>query len=255
MRRREKFVISTFLLSLAFFALQYVSIEWKYWGVAGLGVLTYLAASWALSDDLQLHERFTIIPLPTLFALSVSFFYFLLPTNLLSRSLVLFLFGLGLYALFLTCNIFSVAKGRTIQLLYAAHAIGFLIVLLTSLLFTNTIFSLKLPFWGNGLLIGLVHYPLVFSSLWSVNLEDFIAKDLLVYSLLISLFMAEFAMLLSLLPISLWNASLFITGLIYLTLGILHSFLRGRLFKSTITEYSLMGILLAILFLIFFPLK
>lgn len=255
MRRREKFVISTFLLLLAFFALQYVPIEWKYWGVAGLGVLTYLAGSWALSDDLQLHERITIVPLPTLYAMSVSFFYFLLPTNVFSRSAVLALFGLGLYALFLTCNIFSVAKGRTIQLLYAAHAVGLLIVLLTSLLFTNTIFSLRLPFWGNGLLVGLVHFPLIFTSLWSVNLEDFIAKDLLAYSLLISLFMAEFAMLLSLMPISLWNASLFITGLIYLTLGILHSFLRGRLFKNTITEYSMMGILLAVLFLVFFPLK
>jgi hypothetical protein len=214
-----------------------------------------LVSTWALSDDLQFHERLTIVPLPAMYAVSVALFYFLLPGNFISRVMILVLFGIGLYALYLTSNIFSVAKGRTIQLLYAAHAIGYFLTLFTSLLLTNTIFSLHLPFWGTGLLIGVIHLPLSFMSLWSVNLEDFIAKDLLVDSLLISLFLAEFAMLISFVPIPLWNASLFITGLLYLILGILHSFLRGRLFKNTIREYSLMSILLAILFLIFFPLK
>jgi len=255
MRRREKFVISTLLLTLLLFALQHVSLEWRYWGIGAVSLITYLIASWALSDDLQLYERLTIVPLPTLFTLSVTLFYFLLPENLISRVVVLLLYALGIYALLLTGNIFSVAKGRTIQLLYAAHAIGFLLTLLTSLFFTNTIYSLHLPFWGNGLLIGIVHFPLVFMSLWSVNLEDFIAKDLLVYSAVISLFLLEFAMLMSLIPTSVWSVSLFISGLLYLILGILHSFLRGRLFKNTVTEYSLMGILLAILFLVFFPFK
>jgi len=255
MRRREKFVISTILLIVSFFALQYLSLEWRYWGVAVFGVVTYFVCTWALSDDLQLYERLTIVPLPAMYAISVALFYFLLPSSLLSRTGLLILFGLGLYALLLTCNIFSVAKGRTIQLLYAASAVGFLIVLLTSMLFSSIIFSLKLPFWANGLLVGLVHYPLVFMSLWSVNLEDFIAKDLLIYSLAISVFLTELAILLSLVPIPVWNASLFITGIIYLVLGILHSFLRGRLFKNTTREYSLMALLLATLFIIFFPLK
>ena len=167
MRRREKFVLSTLLLLALFFALQYVSLEWRYWGIAVFGMLAYLISTWALSDDLQLHERITIVPLPAMYAMSVSFFYFLLPSNLLSRTGVLLIFGLGFYALLLTCNIFSVAKGRTIQLLYAANAVGFLIVLLISLLFSNIIFSLRLPFWANGLLIGLVHYPLAFMSCYS----------------------------------------------------------------------------------------
>lgn len=255
MRRREKFVISTIALSLAFFAIQYVALDWRYWAIVGLSGLTYIVSSWALADDLQFYERLTIVPLPAMYAGAVALFYFLLPENLVSQLLVMILYGIGLYALLLTGNIFSVAKGRTIQLLYAASAIGFFLTLLTSLLFTNTIFSLRLPFWGNGLLISLVHYPLVFLSLWSVNLDDFIAKDLLIYALLISLFLAEFAVLISLVPVPIWNASLFITGLVYLVLGILHSFLRGRLFRNTVVEYSLMGALLAMLFLIFFPFK
>ncbi len=255
MRRREKFVISTILLSFLFFAIQYVSLEWRYWAIAGLTVITYLVSSFALSDDLQFHERLTIVPLPTMYAAAVALFYFLLPGNLLSQLIILILFAIGLYALYLTSNIFSVVKGRTIQLLYAAHAIGFFFTLLTSLLLTNTVFSLNLPFWANGLLTGLVHFPLALMSLWAVNFEDFIAKDILIYSLLVSIALTEFAMLLSLIPIPLWNTSLFITGSAYLMLGLLQSFLRGRLFKNTVVEYSLISIILGFLFVIFFPFK
>ncbi len=255
MRRREKFVLSTIVLSLAFFATQYVTLDWRYWAIGGLTVFTYLVSTWALSDDLQFHERLTIVPLPAVYAAAVSLFYFLLPSNILSQLIILILFGIGMYALFLTGNIYSVAKGRTIQLLYAAHTVGLFLTLLTSLLLTNTIFSLRLPFWGNGLLVGFLHFPLVFMSLWSVNLEDFIAKDILIYSLLISLFLMEFAVLLSLAPIPLWNASLFVTGLVYLVLGVLHSFLQGRLFKNTTTEYSLVALMLALMFIFLFPWK
>jgi hypothetical protein len=253
MRRREKFVISTIVLSLAFFAVQYVNIEWRYWAIGVFTIVAYLVSTWALSDDLQFHERLTIVPLPAMYAGAISLFYFLLPSNIFSQLLILIFFGIGMYALLLTGNIYSVAKGRTIQLLYAAYTVGLFLTLLTSLLFTNTIFSFRLPFWSNGLLVALVHLPLVFMSLWSVNLEDFIAKDILIYSLLITVFLFEFVMLISLIPIPTWNASLFVTGLIYLILGILHSFLRGRLFKNTITEYSLVAITLAILFITFFP--
>lgn len=255
MRRREKFVISSILLSLGFFAIQYLSLDWRYFGIAGLVVLAYLVSSWALSDDLQFHERLTVVPLPTMYAGSSALFYFLLPRNFISSLVVLFLFGVGLYALYLTSNIYSVAKGRTIQLLYAAHAIGLFFTLFTSLLLTNTLISLNSAFYWNGLLVGLVHYPLVFMSLWSVQLNDYIDRDYLIYALLISVFLAELAMLMSFIPLAVWSVSLLITGSLYFILGLMHSFLRGRLFKSTINEYSLVGILLALMFLIAFPWK
>ncbi len=255
MRRREKFVLATIFLSLAMFALQYLSLEWRYLGIAGLVVLVYLVSSWALNDDLQFYERLTIVPLPAMYAGAVGFFYFLLPGNIVSQSVILILFAVGLYGLYLTSNIYSVAKARTIQLLYAAHAVGLFFTLLTSLLLTNTIFSLHLPFWANGLLVAVVHFPLVFMSLWSVNLEDFIAVDLLHYALITSVVLGEVGLLLSLLPLPVWHISLFIIGLVYLIIGVLQSFLKGRLFKSTMKEYSYLAMMLGILFLIFFPLK
>lgn len=255
MRRREKFVIASVVLSIFLLFVQYTSLDWRYWVVGAFMVLTYFISSWTLSDDLQRHERLTIVPLPALYAGAVGLFYFLLPANILSRVFVLVLFGIGMYALFLTSNIYSVAKGRTIQLLHAAHAIGFLFTLLTSLLFANTIFSLKLPFYINGLLIGLTHFPLIFMSLWSVKLETHIKRELYMLTTLVTLLLLEFAVILSFIPHSVWYQALFVMSLLYLGVSILRSFLAERLFINAVTEYSLVGVFVFALFLLVFPTK
>ena len=118
MRRREKFIIVSFLLSLSLLAIQYIPIDLRYFGVLALFIVSYFGSVWALFDDLQSYEWLTITPFPALYASSVALFYFLLPEVFFSRLFVVAVFGVGMYALFLTSNIFSVAKGRTIQLLY-----------------------------------------------------------------------------------------------------------------------------------------
>jgi hypothetical protein len=100
-------------------------------------------SAWALFDDLKGVEWITILTLPSLYAAAIASFYYLLPEGLASRVIILSLFGLGLYALYLTENIFSVAAIRTIQLVRAARAVGFLMSILVLVLFYNTIFSLK----------------------------------------------------------------------------------------------------------------
>lgn len=255
MRRREKFVIASVFLTICLFVVQYTSIDWRYWAIGALLVISYLVSSWCLSDDLQRHERFTIVPLPAMYACAVGLFYFLLPTHVLSRIFILGLFGIGMYALYLTSNIYSVAKGRTIQLLHAAHAIGFLITLLTSLLFTNTIFSLRLPFYLNGLLIGISHFPLILMSLWSVKLESKIKREVYTLSTIVTVLLMELAVVLSFMPHSVWYQALFIMSLLYLGVSILRSFLAERLFTNAVTEYSLVGIFVFALFLMVFPTK
>jgi len=153
MRRREKFIIVSVLLSLGLLATQYVPIDWRYAAIGIFALISYLMSAWALSDDLQIYEWLTILPLPVLYASSVALFYFLLPEVLLSRLAILAVFGVGMYALFLTANIFSVAKGRTIQLLYAARAIALFFTMIISLLLTNTIFcDFFMKFYSKNLL-------------------------------------------------------------------------------------------------------
>ena len=255
MRRREKFVIVSILLSLGLFALQYVSFDWRYWAGAGFVILSYLASAWALAEDLQPHEWLTIVPQPALYAGAVGLFYFLLPTSLMSQLIILGIFGVGMYALYLTANIFSVAKGRTIQLLYAAHAIGLFFTLITSLLLTNTIFSLGLPFYGVAGLVALAHFFLVLMTLWSVRLENFVSREVIILSGIVTLILAEFSVLLSLLPMPIWYSSLFIMALVYLASSVLQNLLKGRLFYNVLQEYSWVAILLGGLFLGLFPWK
>lgn len=255
MRRREKFVITSILLSFGLLGIQYVPLDWRYVAIAVLTLVSYVMSVWALSEDLQAHEWLTIVPFPALYAASVGLFYFLLPENVLSTFFILALFAFGMYGLLLTSNIFSVAKGRTIQLVHAAHAIALLFTLLTSLLFTNTVFSLRLPFYFNGLLIGLVHFPLILMSLWSINLEGSIQTQVIKPALVTTLLLVELAIVLSFFPFSVWHEALFIMAMLYVALGLLHNYLKGRLFDKTLREYSLVLFFIFIMFLILFPYK
>ncbi len=255
MRRREKFVITSTALSLGLFGVQLLPLEWRYVAIGALLFVSYFLSAWALREDLQKHEWLTIVPMSVLYAGSVGLFYFLLPESTVSRVVVLGLFGFGMYALLLTANIYSVAKARNIQLLYAAHAIGLFFTLFTSLLFANTIFSLRLPFYGNGLFISLVHFPLILMSVWSIRLEPRISKELWLLSATLTIMLGELATILSFFPFAVWHSALFIMAFLYLGLGVFHSFLRGRLFRGTLNEYSLLAVFVSLLFLLLFPLK
>jgi hypothetical protein len=255
MRRREKFVLAAIALSLVLLSIQYVPVDWRYPFLFVFSVFTYIVSAWALSNDLQKVEWLTILPLPTLYAGAVGSFYFLLPEGLTSRFFNLGLFGVGMYALYLTANIYSVAKGRTIQLLRAAHAIGLLFTLLTSLLFLNTIFSHRLPFYLNGLFVGLVHFPLIFLFLWSVRLEPKIDTRVIHLALIFTLFMVELGVIFSFLPMTVWHTALFLMTFLYIVLGILQAYFQDRLFQSTLMEYSGVGIFLGLLFFILLPWK
>lgn len=255
MRRREKFVISSILLSMGLLGVQATTLDFRYLAVALFTICTYAVSTWALSDDLQKHERLTIVPFPALYAGAVSIFYFLLPTHFLSQITILVLFGVGMYGLFLTSNILSVAKGRTIQLLHAAHAVGLLFTLLTSLLISHTIFSLRFAFYWNALLVGLFHFPLIFMSIWAVRLEHSIKREEVIISAMLTLILMQTATIISFIPLTIWYYALFIMSILYLGLGVLHNYLKGRLFSKTLTEYSLVAGFIILLFLIIFPLK
>lgn len=253
MRRREKFVLTSIFLTIGLWAIQFVGLEWKYFAILGLGLVSYFLSVWALFDDLQRHEWLTVVPFPSVYAVTVALFYFLLPDSLISRISILSVFGVGVYALLLTANIFSVAKGRTIQLLYAAHAVSLFFSLFTSLLFTNAIFSLNLPFYVNGIGLGLFHLVLLIMSLWSVRLEQGVGKEIIWYSALIAIILGEVALVLSFLPMPIWHISLFIMAVMYLGLSTVQSLLRGRLFRNTMNEFTLVAVFVAVLFVVLFP--
>lgn len=225
-------------------------LDYRMLASALLFFVTYAVSAWAFFEELNGIEWLTIVPFPALYATSVSIFYFLLPENLLSKIVVLVLFGIGMYATYLTGNIFSVAKFRTIQLLRAAHAIGFLMTLLISFFFTNTIFSFHWPFWANGIVVMLTLFPLAIFSLWSIELKQKIESSIFFQSVMIAVLMGELAVVVSFLPTTIWTSSLLLVGSFYAGLGILISKLHGRLFQNTAWEYLSVWLVIATSFFV-----
>ncbi len=250
MRKREKFIISSALLALGLIATQLLSVELRPLAIGLFFFASYLISGWALAKELNGIEWLTIVPFPALYALSVSLFYFLLPSNLLSRFAVIILFGVGMYALYLMSNIYSIGKVRTIQLLRAAYAAGSIFLLLMSLFFFNFIFSLGLLAMFNALLVILISFPILFCATWSLELEQRITKRVLIIPFLFSLILGECALAISLLPVGLWTISLFLTSLIYVGFGLVQNYIGGRLFPRTAREYAAVGAFVTISFLL-----
>jgi len=241
--KRQKFIISAALLSIGLLAIQLANVSWRYQAIFGLTILTYLLSAWALRESVSGVEWLTVLVLPTLFTTGVGLFYFLLPSSWLARLPVAVLYGLGLYALLLTENIFSVAAIRNIQLLRAAHAVGFLLTLLTAFFLYNTILSFRFSFWLNFIFVFLTSLPLFIQGLWSVKLEEKISGQIWFYSLALSLIVAEGALVLSFWPVTVSAGSLALITTMYVILGLTQHYLSQRLFRRTINEYLTVGII------------
>lgn len=237
MRQREKSVLSAVVLSIIFFLLQFIPLEWRPLGLVAFAVITYLLTGWTLFSNLDGVEWLTIVPVPGFYALGVSAFYFLLPENIFVRLAILAIFGLGMYALLLSGNIFTIAKVRTIQLLRAAQAVLFFFCLIAALLSFNTLFSLSLWFVWNSLISAGIAGLLSFAFFWSVRLEKRLSREVLALTLRTALTLGFLAGALSFLPGPLWPTSLFLMTMLYVLLGLGQSALEQRLFTNTVREY------------------
>jgi hypothetical protein len=243
MSKRKKFILVSVLLSLSLLGAQFVRVDYRYEAIVLLGGLSFALSAWSLAEDLNGVEWLTVLALPVLYPISVGFFYFLLPERLISRLAVLGVFGIGMYALLLTENIFSVAAIRTIQLLRAAHAVGFLLTLVTAFFLFDTILSFRLPFYANGPLVMLASVLLFLQGLWTYDLsERRIDRRTILYSATLTLIMGEVALVLSFWPVTVPVGSLFLVTIAYIGLGVSQYHFVGRLFRRTLYEYLGVGL-------------
>lgn len=261
LEKRQRFVLVALVCSLMLFILQGVKVsEQRIIGVFLFGVFAYLLSVFALYGDLVGIEWITLTILPVLFSVSVAFFVPLLPRSIDSISvfpllpdearavalLIKFLFWIfyvvGCYFILLTENIYNVSAIRTIQLLRAAHAIGFLFTLITAFLLFNIIFSLQTNFVGNFFGVFLISFPLVLQGLWSVNLEEGITYSIGKYTTLSSLCMSQIALVLSFWPIDPTMNALFLTAVLYELLGISQHYFSGRLVRRAVYEFAFVAV-------------
>lgn len=240
--KRRRFILSSLVLTAGFSYIQFGDVADRYRPIFFLSLSAIILTFWCLRESLKGLLFFVCWILPLFFTAGVGFFYFLLPSSLFIALPVIILYFLGMYTLFLSENIFSVAAIRTIQLFRSAWAVSFLLTLLSSFLLFDTVYSFRLSFYQNFLLIFLTSFFLFFHGVWSIELSEKINFRLILYSLLLSLGVGEISLILSFWPSSIILNSLFLTSLIYVSLGLTQAKLNGRLFGRTLREYLLVGL-------------
>jgi len=241
MRKRQKLVLTAFLLAIFWGAAQAAPLEWRYWLVGLLGIVGWGLSYWALREGLDGAEWLMVLLPIGLFMVAVGLFYILLPVAWAARILIGILLAIGLYALLLTANIFSVAAIRTIALFRAALAVSFVMTLLTGFLLFDTILSFRLSFWIIGILVSSVAFLMFVPSLWSVKLEKRVSADIWTFSIVLSVLMGWLAVAVSFWPINLSVAALFLSTMLYIFLGVSQHHFQERLFVRTVWEYITVG--------------
>lgn len=244
--KRQKFVFLSLILSLGFLIIQLLggeSGEARFLGIGALSLAAFLFSAWVLKEEISGIKWLTLLILPTAFTATLGLAYFLFPVRWLTRLPTTFLYGVGMYAILLTENIYNVAAEKTIQLVRAAQAVGFLLTLITFFLFFITLFSFHLPFWENFLLVSGVAFPLIFQSLWSVKMEKGITRQILTMSLFLALILGEMALVFSFWPMKIIFLAFLLTATSYTLVGSTQQELLERLFKKTASEFLAVSVI------------
>lgn len=235
--KRRRFIVASLLLSLVMLFSSFLSFNQLKYFLPVFALLTYGAVFFALLEGLAGPEWLMLFIHPLYFTLAFNLFYFLLPVRWLTRIPFVFLYGLAIYAILLSANIFNVGAAKSIQLFRVAFSVNFLLLTITAFLVFSLILSLKLTFFLNFLLIFFLTFPLVLHFLWSINPSTTFKRDLGRYVGLICLFLGEVGMVFAFMPLRSIIFALLLTGCFYSLLGLSQAYLEGRLFASRIREF------------------
>lgn len=248
--KRQRFIATSATLCVILIATQTVPESLRYQVMLFLGFTTALLAVVSLWGELSGIKYFLLLLLPVYFVTGASLFYFLLPVRWLTRLPFAFVFGISVYLLMLTSNIYNVAAIRTIALLRAANAVGLLFSLISTFFLANVLFSLHLPFYLVVLGVLMIVSPLYLVGLWSYELEDSITLRVFKYSLIFSLVSAEIALVLSFLPIAPINGALVLATVMYGLLGLAQFDFTDRLKSRIVWEHLAVTLFVAVIVLI-----
>ncbi|OGE25709.1 hypothetical protein A3C32_01220 [Candidatus Daviesbacteria bacterium RIFCSPHIGHO2_02_FULL_41_14] len=242
--KRHKIIITSVILAVALLSTGFMSISfylnYKLQIIVALLILSLVLSAWALWEGLTFLKGTILMVLPMTFTLSVTSYYFLLPTYWYLRFPVALLFGIIWYTLLLSQNVFNVSSIRTIPLYRVASTVVFVLTITTASLLFNVIFSLHMLYIFNGLVVLALCFPLILQLLWSVEMER-VDSILAVTSLFMGIVVSQVAIALSFWPVSNAVASVMLTAVLYLVCGISMDSLRGRLSREVVWGYFRWG--------------
>lgn len=251
MSKRHKFVLTSLLLALGFMGITFLANENRLIGISVLSVISLIFFAWTEHEGMGKDATVLTLFIPPLFTFGVGLFWFLLPSTFYARLPVIALYGVGMYAMALTSNIFIVSVQKKIALARAARGVSFVLTLFTAFLLYDAVLSLRDQLWQNILFVGLVSVPLFLHGLWVSKLTKHVSRKMIIYSTAFSYAVAMGAMMLYFWPVSVVVGSLFLTVAVYVLLGLGQAKLEGRLFKQTMYEYLTVGVAVFILMVLF----
>lgn len=247
--KRQKLILMSFFLTFVLIATQTVGEGVRYQVMGFLAISTILLAMFALWGELSGIKYFLLLLLPVYFVMGATLFYFLLPVRWLTRVPFALVFGISVYLLMLTSNIYNVAAIRTIALLRAAHAVGLLFSLVSTFFLTNVLFSLHLPVYLIVAGVIMITGPLYLVGMWSYELEDFISKRIFSYSSVFTLITAEIAAVISFWPVVPINGALIVVTVMYVLLGLGQLVIAEKIKPRVVWEHLSVAILVFVVVL------
>lgn len=248
--KRQKFVIAVVFLSLGLFFAENLFGKSGFILTVLLSLVTDIVFIGILYKDIKGNFSIHVLLLPFLYTLAFGLFFFLVPARLISRIIMTFLYGVGLYSLFLSQNIFLVASIRTIALLAGARLVSFVITLVSYFFLCNIIFSLHENIGITGLLVFAVSFLLCYQSLWTITLESSLYKSVM-WTCSLSIALLEATLMLWFWPTSPTVIAIFLTGLFYAIVGISQSWFDRRLFRGVLWEYIWVAVIVFFILMIF----
>lgn len=234
--KRQRLIAAVLTLSLGLFVSEYFLGKSGIFIIFFLSFLTDFFLFLALYNDLKQNFYPQIFILPFFYSLAFGLFYLLVPARFLTRIVMTSLYGIGLYSLFLSLNIFAVSSIRTIALLSSARTVSFALTLLSYFFLSNVVFSLHTNVFFSLFLIFLFTFPLSLASIWIYTLEKSLKADFFWSGSLTALIL-ESALILWFWPSTPTLISLFLTGIFYTLVGLSHAWFEKRLFRGVILEY------------------
>ncbi len=235
--KRLRFVISTLILVFLVIFSTFFQFNVALVFIPVLILASYFLTYFSIIEEIEKSEWLTLFMLPVIFTVSFYLFYFLFPVRWLTRVPFIVLYGISIYAILLTSNIFNVGVEKSLQLYRAAFSVNYFYQTVIIFLVSNIIFFIRETFFLNGVVAGIVAFPLSLQLYWSVKLNQTIDRDLLRYSFFTSLIIAQIVMISSFVPLRPTIAALFVTVSYYSLTGLVTAHLDNRLFKNTIREY------------------
>lgn len=235
--KRIRIVVGTLLMTGIMLVATFYFFDKALFFIPIFLLTTYLVTWFTISEGIRRVEWIMLFIMPLLFTVATYFFYFLFPVRWLTRFPFIVFYGISLYAILLTANIFNVGVKTNLQLYRAAFSVNFFFQVFSIFLIFNVILSLQYNFVINGLLVLLLVIVMLSHLLWTVKLDLHIEREIWFYCIIVGMIMGELAVLLSFVPAKAAISALLLSASYYSLAGLVYHHYDQRFFKETVREY------------------